>query len=171
MVALTGNVSQGFVTDWNLSEDISPDSTTKFFSSKWMHRIANDYQITVAGSMAFYKNERLYNRLIAVQPHKDFFIYPPYNEKHLFGLANKTWTYHAGLSRVIWQDEHWSILSTICYDLRFPVWLRNRKDYQLMFCVANWPQARAYAWRSLLTARAIENQAFVVGVKPGWNEC
>jgi predicted amidohydrolase len=156
--------AQGFVTDWNLSEDVSLIKEQQIFILQWMQETANKYNLTVAGSMAYYENERLYNRLIAVQAHKESTLQTPYNKKHRFGLAGENRSYHSGSSRVLWHDEPWCILPSICYDLRFPVWLRYRKDYQLLFCVANWPQARVHAWRSLLMARAIENQAYVVGV-------
>jgi len=67
-------------------------------------------------------------------------------------------------SRKIVEYRGWNILLTICYDLRFPVFCRNRNNYDIMLCVANWPASRRLAWRTLLHARAIENQAYVVGV-------
>ncbi|MDP1271133.1 nitrilase-related carbon-nitrogen hydrolase, partial [Klebsiella pneumoniae] len=66
--------------------------------------------------------------------------------------------------RTVIEYKGWRILPQVCYDLRFPVWCRNRNDYDLMLCVANWPSPRRHAWRTLLLARAIENQCYVAGV-------
>jgi len=156
--------AQGFVTDWNLDQDLLLIHEQQKIILDWMQQKSDDWGITVAGSLAFYENGRLFNRFVAVPPQQDLFSYPTYNKKHLFGLAGEDKVYQAGSLRTIWREHHWTIIPSICYDLRFPVWLRNRGDYQVLFCVANWPQVRAFAWRSLLTARAIENQSFVVGV-------
>lgn len=101
------------------------------------------------------------NRMLFVTPEGDVMHY---DKTHLFQMADEHKRYRAGNKRCIITYKGWRILLTVCYDLRFPVFCRNRNDYDLMLCVANWPSARAYHWRSLLVARAIENQAYVVGV-------
>ena len=70
----------------------------------------------------------------------------------------------AGDERVIVSYQGWRLCLSVCYDLRFPVWLRNRSDYDALVCVANWPAGRAAAWQTLLRARAIENQAYSIGL-------
>jgi predicted amidohydrolase len=101
------------------------------------------------------------NRMLFVLPHGDLLHY---DKVHLFRMADEHERYQAGKERCVINYKGWPILLTVCYDLRFPVFCRNRNDYDLMLCVANWPVARAHHWRSLLIARAIENQAYVVGV-------
>jgi predicted amidohydrolase len=104
---------------------------------------------------------RFVNRMLFVLPEGDLLHY---DKVHLFRMADEHKRYQAGNQRCVINYKGWPILLTVCYDLRFPVFCRNRNDYDLMLCVANWPVARAHHWRSLLIARAIENQAYVVGV-------
>jgi predicted amidohydrolase len=87
-----------------------------------------------------------------------------YDKRHLFRMAGEHKRYLAGKQRVIVPLKDWRILLQVCYDLRFPVFSRNREDFDLMLYVANWPATRRSHWRQLLIARAIENQACVVGV-------
>jgi predicted amidohydrolase len=104
---------------------------------------------------------RFVNRMLFVTPQGDFF---QYDKVHLFKMADEHKRYQAGNERCVITYKGWRILLTVCYDLRFPVFCRNKNDYDLMLCVANWPSGRAHHWRSLLIARAIENQAYVAGV-------
>jgi len=104
----------------------------------------------------------LYNRMYMV--HGNVQSNQFYDKKHLFSLAGEHLHFSPGSKRVCWEHNGWSMMPSICYDLRFPVWLRNQKDYHVILCVANWPKSRSLAWRSLLVARAIENQAYIVGV-------
>jgi len=88
-----------------------------------------------------------------------------YDKRHLFALGKEHETYTAGDKRIIVELNGWKICPVICYDLRFPVWLRNvGGEYDLLLIVANWPERRALHWRTLIPARAIENQAYVVAV-------
>jgi predicted amidohydrolase len=87
-----------------------------------------------------------------------------YDKRHLFSLAGEEKHYTAGKERLIVDLKGWRVCPLVCYDLRFPVWSRNRKDYDLLLYVANWPERRNYAWKQLLIARAIENQSYVAGV-------
>ena len=79
-------------------------------------------------------------------------------------MAGEDKLYSAGTSKVIINYKSWRILPQICYDVRFPVWSRNKGDYDLIINVANWPASRQHVWTTLLTARAIENQCYVVGL-------
>ena len=91
--------------------------------------------------------------------------YEHYDKRHLFALGKEHQTYTAGTQRLIVELNGWKICPVICYDLRFPVWLRNvDAAYDLLLVVANWPEKRALHWRSLIPARAIENQCYVVAV-------
>jgi omega-amidase len=134
---------------------------------RWMKRMAEDRNIIIVGSIATEENGKYYNRLIWMQPDGTHF---QYDKKHLFTFAGEDKHYTAGNERVIVEHKGWKFLLLICYDLRFPVWCRNRYseekgfDYDCMIVVANWPEARSHPWRVLLMARAIENQAYVIGV-------
>ncbi|MGH1439707.1 MAG: nitrilase family protein [Cellvibrionaceae bacterium] len=101
------------------------------------------------------------NRLLFVMPCGKLLHY---DKVHLFRMASEHRRYQAGDQRCVIEYRGWRLLLTVCYDLRFPVFCRNQNDYDMMLCVANWPEARRHHWRTLLTARAIENQAYVVGV-------
>lgn len=87
-----------------------------------------------------------------------------YDKRHLFRFANETDHYSAGTERVVVEWRGWRILLQVCFDLRFPVFARNRSDYDAVLYVANWPEARRFPWSQLLIARAIENQCYVAGV-------
>lgn len=125
-----------------------------------MSRVANRSNCAVCGSLIVEHGGRYRNRLLFVTP--DGAVH--YDKRHLFSIGGEGAMYEAGEERrvVEWRGIRW-LLAT-CYDLRFPVWLRNRGDYDAMICVASWPAARAEVWTTLLRARAIENVAYVVGV-------
>ncbi len=127
----------------------------------WLKRIATDFRCTVAGSLAIHENMRWYNRLVCMSPDGETQLY---NKRHLFRMTGENEHYENGNQRIISIVRGWRICWQICYDLRFPVWSRNRKDYDLLVYVANWPAQRSDVWKTLLKARAIENQSYVIGV-------
>jgi omega-amidase len=132
----------------------------------WMIRQAKRYDAAITGSIACEseataQSRRYVNRMLFVTPDGDVTFY---DKRHLFTMAGEHERYHAGDQRCVVHYRGWRMLLTVCYDLRFPVFCRNRNDYDAMLCVANWPQVRRHPWRTLLQARAIENQAYVVGV-------
>jgi omega-amidase len=135
-------------------------------TSKWMAEMAAEKNAVVTGSVAVQIGKKFYNRMYWVQPSGEM---THYDKRHLFSLAQENEHYAASKDRVVVDCEGWKVSLNICYDLRFPIWCRNemvegepRFDVQI-FC-ANWPITRAKHWRTLLQARAIENQAYVVGV-------
>ena len=131
-------------------------------SIKWMHKIAKQYDCVVTGSLIIKDEEKFYNRLIWMRPDG---TYDCYDKRHLFALGKEHQTYTAGNKKLIVELNGWKICPMICYDLRFPVWMRNvDEEYDLMLIVANWPERRIAHWRALIAARAIENQAYVIGV-------
>ncbi|HBX51586.1 MAG: hypothetical protein A2275_11630 [Bacteroidetes bacterium RIFOXYA12_FULL_35_11] len=130
-------------------------------SFKWMQNIANEKQSAVCGSVIVKEGDRFYNRFMFVKPDGTFSYY---DKRHLFRLAGENERFTSGSRRVVVEWKGWRILPLICYDLRFPVWSRNRNDYDLIINVANWPAVRSDTWKTLLKARAIENQSFIVGV-------
>ncbi len=131
-------------------------------SIQWMMEQSNQLNLALTGSLIIKEQGQFYNRLIWVEPGTP---HPKiYDKKHLFSLANEHKHYSAGNHKLILDYKSWKIALFICYDLRFPVWSRNTESVDLMIYVANWPEKRNLAWKSLLPARAIENQCFVAGV-------
>lgn len=127
----------------------------------WMQRQAVKLQAAVTGSLIVRENDRYYNRLYWVKPDGS---HHTYDKRHLFTLAGEHHHYASGEERTLINYRGWRVLPLICYDLRFPVWSRNTVDYDLLIYVANWPTPRSLHWRQLLCARAIENQAYTIGV-------
>lgn len=137
----------------------------------WMKNIAAKKGIILTGSVIVEDNKKYFNRLIWMLPNG---LFGYYDKRHLFGFANEGKHYSPGNKRLIASVKGWKINLQVCYDLRFPVWARQQKnvneadekvaEYDLLIYVANWPECRSHAWKTLLTARAIENQCYVVGV-------
>jgi omega-amidase len=132
-------------------------------SVQWIRRIAMTQKIILTGSLIIEENGHYYNRLIWMLPNGEFGYY---DKRHLFAFAGEDQHYTAGNKRLIASVKGWKINLQICYDLRFPTWARQAapNEYDVLVYVANWPEKRSPAWKTLLVARAIENQAFVVGV-------
>lgn len=129
-------------------------------TEQWMLEQANANNCAITGSIAVRKDENVYNRMLFASPDGIQF----YDKRHLFRMAGEHKRYASGAERVTVSWRDWRINLQVCYDLRFPVFSRNQGDFDLQLFVANWPAKRHYHWRQLLIARAIENQACVVGV-------
>lgn len=128
----------------------------------WMHQQAKKFNCVLTGSIIIWENEKYYNRLIWMRPDGS---YEYYDKRHLFGMGGEDKHYSAGSKKLFVELNGWKICPIICYDLRFPVWLRNNnEEYDMLLVIANWPEPRSLHWRTLIPARAIENQAFVVAV-------
>ncbi|MFO8086909.1 MAG: amidohydrolase [Bacteroidales bacterium] len=132
----------------------------------WMQTTARRYGVVLCGSTVAKSQQHFYNRLFWVDE-KGQATY--YNKRHLFRMGEEPRHYTAGQEKIIIQYQGWNILPLICYDLRFPLWsangLRNKKPaYDMLLYVANWPAARSHVWKALLQARALENQAYCIGV-------
>ncbi|GAA3986910.1 amidohydrolase [Mucilaginibacter dorajii] len=158
LIILPEMFSTGFTMD---AERLAEPMDGK--TMKWMHEIARQYDCVVTGSIIIKENDKYYNRLIWMRTDG---TYDHYDKRHLFALGKEHNTYTAGTEKLFVELNGWRICPMICYDLRFPVWLRNHADnpYDLLILVANWPERRALHWRTLLPARAVENQAYVIGV-------
>ncbi len=128
---------------------------------EWMAAQAARLNAVITGSFIAKENGQYYNRLLWVRPDGS---YEQYDKRHLFTLAGEHEHYAPGNHRLIVELNGWKVLPLICYDLRFPVWARNVDGYDLLLYIANWPEMRRQAWRALLAARAIENQAYTLGV-------
>jgi len=131
-------------------------------SLKWMKETASRCRCILTGSLIIEEDGNYFNRLIWMQPDGVFGVY---DKRHLFGYAGEDEHYTSGNKKLIVSVKGWKICPLICYDLRFPVWARNGQEhYDVLLYVANWPERRSLAWKTLLQARAIENQSYVVGV-------
>lgn len=149
--------STGFCTD---PEGIAEENVSEG-SLAWMQRIASARGCALAGSVSIKEDGKFYNRFYFVYPDG---TYCSYDKHHLFTYGGEHKTFTAGKERVIVTYQGVRILLQICYDLRFPVWSRNRKDYDMVIYVASWPTPRVEVWSALLRARALENQCYVAGV-------
>lgn len=138
----------------------------------WMKRIAAEKKIILTGSVIIEEGEQYFNRLIWMLPNGE---YGYYDKRHLFAYAGEDEHYTSGKKRLIASVKGWKINLLICYDLRFPVWARQQQnsegpEYDVLIYVANWPERRIHAWKTLLQARAIENQCYVIGVNRVGND-
>ncbi len=141
---------------------------------EWIKRISAEKKIILTGSLIIEEGGHYFNRLIWMMPDGQFGYY---DKRHLFAYADEDQHYHAGSKRLIASIKGWKINLLVCYDLRFPVWSRQvsvsasqveaavaAPEYDLLIYVANWPERRNHAWKTLLQARAIENQCYVAGI-------
>ncbi|MCH6235540.1 amidohydrolase [Cognataquiflexum rubidum] len=161
MVILPEMFTTGFTMD--AKEVAEP---MNFTTTKWMKQMAAQTQALVTGSIVIEEKGNYYNRLLWVSPDGkvDF-----YDKRHLFRMAGEDARYDMGKERKVFEWKGWKIMPQICYDLRFPVWTRNRVqdgklEYDLLFYVASWPSPRISAWDILLKARAVENLSYSIGV-------
>jgi predicted amidohydrolase len=145
--------------------------TTEGETVRWMKRISAGKNIILTGSVIIEDGGRYYNRLIWMLPNGQYGVY---DKRHLFAYGEEDQHYSAGSKRLIASVKGWKINLLVCYDLRFPVWSRQTRaslqdqpgeaEYDVLIYVANWPERRNIAWKTLLPARAIENQCYVIGV-------
>ena len=161
LIILPEMFNTGFVVQ---PQEIEKTSAPETIS--WMKEKAAELNIPVCGSMIVEEEERYYNRFYWVWPDGNT---QSYNKRHLFSLGNEHLRFTKGTENILISYKGWKIRPLICYDLRFPVWAKNtyqqgEYEFDLLIYVANWPAARSFAWKSLLVARAIENQCYVVGV-------
>jgi len=180
IVVLPEMFSTGFSMDpYQLAETMEGPTI------QWMKSLAVEKKIILTGSMIASENGVYYNRLIWMLPNGQFGYY---DKRHLFAFAGEDKHYSAGRKRLIASVKGWRINLQVCYDLRFPVWARQSEssleavnvppderlnkgiEYDLLIYVANWPERRIHAWKTLLQARAIENQCYVVGVNRVGND-
>ncbi len=128
----------------------------------WMKKAAINLNTVICGSLIIKEGENYFNRFLWVTPDGQTEYY---DKRHLFRMADENHSFVAGQSNKVVEYKGWKFALQVCYDLRFPVWSRNKNlAYDIVLYVANWPERRAHAWKSLLRARAIENLAYCVGV-------
>ena len=165
VIVLPEMFSTGFSMNAELlAEDMTGETI------QWMRKVTNEKKIALTGSIIIkdpptndQDNNKYYNRLIWMLPNGEYGIY---DKRHLFAYGNEHTKFSCGNKRLIASVKGWKINLQICYDLRFPIWSRQAAsaEYDLLVYVANWPEQRIHAWKTLLQARAIENQCYVIGV-------
>lgn len=157
VIVLPEMFNTGFTMNTALAEPMNLTTT------RWMKQIAKQTNALVVGSFAVNEGGRFFNRLLCVRPDG---TYAHNDKRHLFTMGEERKHYTAGNVRLTVEWRGWKLCPLVCYDLRFPVWSRNLQSnpYDILLYVANWPTRRAHAWSTLLQARAIENQCYVVGV-------
>ncbi|MFN3951500.1 MAG: nitrilase-related carbon-nitrogen hydrolase [Thermaurantimonas sp.] len=151
-----------FNTGFTMEPDVFGNSASQS-GKELMYALADRYRTAVCGSIIEKDDNRYFNRLYFITSDGEEHWY---DKKHLFKYAGEDQYYSPGSERLMIEYNGWRIVPMICYDLRFPVWSRQMRgqEYDLLIYVANWPQRRSHAWRTLLPARAIENMCYVAGV-------
>ncbi len=150
-----------FTTGFTMNARLVAEPAEGGETLQWMREVARRYGGVVVGSWVVEDSGRFYNRLHWVYPTGEMVTY---DKAHLFVLTDEPRVYTAGGSRVLVVWRGWTFLLTICFDLRFPYWYWFPGMYEVGVVVASWPARRMHAWRTLLQARAIENQVYMVGV-------
>lgn len=148
-----------FTTGFSIKESMA--ETMDGLTIEWMKKTAHKKDAAIMGSLIIKEKELIYNRMVFVVPNGEI---QTYNKLHLFNYGSEGKCFSPGKASAIFEYKSWKIKPIICYDLRFPVAIRNIEDYDILVCVANWPEVRLEAWNTLLKARAIENQCYVLGV-------
>jgi omega-amidase len=148
---------------FNTGFSVEPDKISEppfSITFDWMKMMAEKTGSAICGSYIVREKNKYYNRWIFVSPDDKTF---QYDKRHLFSMGGEDKAFTAGKKRIVFSFRGVRICPNICYDLRFPVWSRNRNDYDLLINSANWPVPRHSVWQTLLKARAIENQCYVAG--------
>jgi omega-amidase len=148
------------------SDEMSEVMNSKTF--RWLKQQAEQAKAVITGSLIIREGRKHFNRLVWMRPDGSYEIY---DKKHLFRMVGEDKHFTAGNAKIIVEVKGWKVCPLICYDLRFPVWSKNRYDreanaldYDVLLYLANWPEPRVSAWNCLLQARAIENHAYCVGL-------
>jgi omega-amidase len=149
-----------FATGFTIAPELLDIKNQSLVLNKIM-ALSDKLQTVITGSYPYFDEGKFYNRLLFISPDSKVEYY---NKRHLFSIGEENLKYHSGSERKVFELKGWKIMPQICYDLRFPVWSRNTMKYDLLFYSSNWPAARDLAWETLLKARAIENQCYVVGI-------
>lgn len=153
-----------FSTGFSMNTSIAETTTGK--SMQWLREAAAKHQAVVCGSIMTNTGDAFVNRFVWM---REDGTHEHYDKRHCFRMANEHEHYSGGNEKKIVTCKGFKLALMVCYDLRFPVWSRNRYrdgqfDYDVLLYTANWPERRSHAWKSLLPARAIENLSYVIGV-------
>ncbi len=164
VIVLPETFTSGFSND-----AIAQAETMQGETVAWLREQALALKSAITGSVQIREGEQVFNRMLWAMPTGEIHFY---DKRHLFRMAGERERYAAGADKIFIDYKGWRICPLVCYDLRFPVYSRNRfnntrpnaYDYDVLIYVANWPSPRHFAWQTLLKARAIENLSYVVGV-------
>jgi predicted amidohydrolase len=160
IIVLPEMFNSGFSPNFNNYAENSNGKTIQ-----WLKNIAKEKKCVVTGSLLIKENNSYYNRLIWMNTDGN---YQKYDKRHLFRPAKEHIYSSKGNKKLIVETKGWKIRPLVCYDLRFPVWSKNTftdiYEYDCLIYIANWPKHKNYHWKSLLIARAIENQSYIIGV-------
>jgi omega-amidase len=156
VVVLPEMFSTGFTMNAPILAETMEGSTVP-----WLQQMSERIHAAITGSIIVKSGGKYLNRLLWITPGLPVCFY---DKRHLFRMGEEVEHYSPGFDKVITWHEGWAFRPLICYDLRFPVWSRNRQDYDVLIYVANWPATRKHVWKALLIARALENQCYVAGV-------
>ena len=148
-------------TGFCMEPELIAEPVENSFALRWMHDKSIEIHAAIGGSIAIRDGDNYYNRFYFALPDGNIEYY---DKRHLFSYSGENLKYIPGDKRVIVNYKGVRIMLQVCYDLRFPIFMRNHNEYDLLLCVANWPDSRREVWDILLRARAIENQSYVVGV-------
>lgn len=162
LVVLPELFSTGFLQDIDVIRSLAEDNDGP--TMRTVSKLASDHNVAIGGTFLCIEEGRVYNRGFIVEPSGERYFY---DKRHLFSLSaeHSVFTQGTELPKAV-RYRGWNLSMIVCYDLRFPAWCRNRDAsslYDIMIVPANWPTSRGFAWRQLLSARAIENQAIYVG--------
>ncbi|MCH5229738.1 MAG: nitrilase family protein [Muribaculaceae bacterium] len=162
IVVLPETFSTGFPSSEMQKDIVNLAESDNGKTISLIKELSKEYNVAVAGSIIGKKDENLLNRSFFIQPDGNCFYSA---KKHLFSPGGEHKIFKAGDQKLNLIYKGWKISMIVCYDLRFPVWCRNKKnEYDLLIAVANWPVSRIDTWDTLLKARAIENSSYVCGV-------
>lgn len=149
-----------FTTGFNMdAEALAEEMDGK--TMQWLKAYSKMYEVVLVATLIIKEDNKFFNRLVWVQPDGKYYTY---DKKHLFAMAGEHEVYTAGTDRLVLSWKGWKFCPLICYDLRFPAWARNTEDFDVLIYLANWPEKRVEHWKTLLKARAIENQCYTIGV-------
>ena len=167
LVVLPELFTTGFINDPALLTSLPETNNGETMEA--VRRLAARHNCALAGSFLAKTAHQVFNRGFFIEPSGDETFY---DKRHLFSLSSEAKVYTPGTRPMpVVRFRGWNIAMIVCYDLRFPVWCRNKEqEYDALIVPANWASARGYAWRQLLIARAIENQAYVVGANRGGSD-
>jgi omega-amidase len=167
LIVLPEMFSTGFTTNVQKCAESMNGTSMQFLKES-----AGKMNCLIMGSLLIVDGDAFYNRLVCMSPDGSF---QTYDKRHLFRLTEEYKIMKRGNRKIIAEQGDWNILPLVCYDLRFPVWSKNtyhngKYEYDVLVYPSNWPASRAHVWKSLLIARAIENQAYVIGVNRVGND-
>jgi predicted amidohydrolase len=156
LIVLPEMFTTGFTMN---SKELAEPMNGKSF--QWLKDQSRKHNKIILGSVIIEENNNYYNRCISMFPDGNYYTY---DKGHLFRMEREHIDFTKGESKTIFKHKAWRICTLICYDLRFPVWSRNQNNYDVLIYIASWPESRREVWNTLLKARAIENQSYVIGV-------